>query len=151
MILHSCMPHVWTNNYVHSLNTQIYFIQGTIQFQFLKYAICGVFKVKNKVSWWDANLINTPQWRHIHSLSSDCASTAYTCRVFPRTRVDNSRHQNLQWILQIPKGVGGSLSSWLFQCLVYKLHVPTVKKLNAMSSITLQIILLCTSQHFQES
>lgn len=71
-------------------------------------------KVKNKVWWCDANLINTSQWRHIHSLSSDCASTAYTCRVFSRTRVDNSWHQNLQWILQIPKGVGGSLSLLTF-------------------------------------
>lgn len=50
------------------------------------------------------------------------------------------------------KVLGGSLSLWLFVCLVYKLHIPTtVNKLNAMSSITLWLILLRSSQHFQES
>jgi hypothetical protein len=46
------------------------------------------------------HLINTSQRRHIHSLSPDSTGTTNTCRVFPRSRVDNCRHQNLQWILK---------------------------------------------------
>ena len=88
---HVC-PNAKTYVYLHLLHS--------------RYISISLFKTFNSwVFWSDANLINTPQWRHIHSLSSDSASTAYTCRVFPRTRVDNSRHQNLQWILKIPKGV----------------------------------------------
>ena len=39
---HACQMSEQTNNYVQTLNSQIYCIQGTVQFQFLEYGICGV-------------------------------------------------------------------------------------------------------------
>lgn len=56
--------------------------------------------VRMKFHGNNTDLINTSQWRHIHSLSPNSTSTTNTCWVFPRTRVDNSSHQNLQWILK---------------------------------------------------
>lgn len=38
---HACHMSEQTNNYVQSLNSQIYCIQGTVKFHFLKYGICG--------------------------------------------------------------------------------------------------------------
>ena len=44
-------------------------------------------------------LVNSSEWRHINSLSSDSSSTSNTCRVLTWSRVDDGVDQDLEWIL----------------------------------------------------
>jgi len=172
MILHSCMPHVWTNKCVQSLNTKIYFIQGTVQFQLLKMQFVGFIRLRIKCD----GVVLT--W--LTRLSGD-TSTACLLTVPARPiRVESSLGPELiiadtktcSGFCKYQKVLGAVLvcvfsvscvqaartsnsklnACWPFLCPAYKLHIPTTaNKLNAMSPITLSLILLCISQHFQES
>ena len=44
-------------------------------------------------------LVNSSEWRHINSLSSDSSSTSNTCRVLTWSRVDDGVDQDLKWVL----------------------------------------------------
>ena len=44
-------------------------------------------------------LVNSSEWRHINSLSSDSSSTSNTCRVLTWSRVDDGVDQDLEWVL----------------------------------------------------
>ena len=44
-------------------------------------------------------LVNSSEWRHINSLSSDSSSTSNTCGVLTWSRVDDGVDQDLKWVL----------------------------------------------------
>ena len=44
-------------------------------------------------------LVNSSEWRHINSLSSDSSSTSNTCGVLTWSRVDDGVDQDLEWVL----------------------------------------------------
>ena len=44
-------------------------------------------------------LIDSPEWRHIHSLPPHSSSTSDSSGVLPRATVGDGIHQHLQWVL----------------------------------------------------
>merc|ERR1712240_772336 len=48
-------------------------------------------------------LVNPPQWRDVHNLTSDCSSPTNSCGIFTRSGVDDSIDHDLQWVLSSPK------------------------------------------------